>query len=337
MFAAYTDRVCAEAADRAEEIRNTLDTNTLYIGGGTPSVLPPFSLARMAESVLRALRSSRSLSGFEEFTVEVNPEDIVEKGQDYVKALLDMGVNRFSMGVQSFDDGMLRFMNRRHDAASAVKAFEILRHSGVENISIDLIFGINGLSDSMLEDSLSKALALSPEHISAYQLSVEEGSALWKMTASGRYKELDEQLCRRQYDRLCSRLAGAYEHYEISNFAKPGYRARHNSAYWHRVPYVGLGAGAHSFDGLRRSWNSEKVLDYTPGFEVLTDNDAIEETLLLGLRTSDGLPLNWLSGHCDQTILNRLLDSGALVRHGGLVRIPENRFFVSDEIIRELA
>lgn len=197
---------------------------------------------------------------FDEFTVEVNPEDIVEKGREYVRGLLALGVNRISMGIQSFNDDILRWMNRRHDAGNAVKAFHILRESGVRNISIDLIFGISQLTDETWKDTIEKALELSPEHISAYQLSIEEGSALAKMVADGRYVEASEEQCRRQYDILCRCLGrSGYHHYEISNFAKPGFEAVHNSAYWRRAPYIGLGPGAHSLTGNVRSWNSQEL------------------------------------------------------------------------------
>lgn len=250
--------------------------NTLYIGGGTPSVLPLDVLSRIVGAVSQTERLSlvteqlslvtepvevTTPTGlFDEFTVEVNPEDIVEKGREYVRGLLALGVNRISMGIQSFNDDILRWMNRRHDAGNAVKAFHILRKSGVRNISIDLIFGISQLTDETWKDTIEKALELSPEHISAYQLSIEEGSALAKMVADGRYVEASEEQCRRQYDILCRCLGrSGYHHYEISNFAKPGFEAVHNSAYWRRAPYIGLGPGAHSLTGNVRSWNSQEL------------------------------------------------------------------------------
>ena len=260
-FNEYADAVIAEIRDRRKELEMNMSAqdavNTLYIGGGTPSVLPLDVLARIVSAVTEPVEVT---SPFEEFTVEVNPEDIVEKGSEYVRGLLALGVNRISMGVQSFDDGILRWMNRRHDAARAVEAFRILRGSGVRNISIDLIFGLSQLAAEIWKDTIEKALELAPEHISAYQLSIEEGSALAKMVADGRYVEATDEQCRRLYDILCQslRLAG-YHHYEISNFAKSGFEAVHNSAYWRRVPYVGLGPGAHSLTGNVRSWNSQEL------------------------------------------------------------------------------
>lgn len=279
---------------------------------------------------------------FDEFTVEVNPEDIVEKGLEYARGLLALGVNRISMGIQSFNDDILRWMNRRHDAGNAVKAFHILRESGVRNISIDLIFGISQLTDETWKDTIEKALELSPEHISAYQLSIEEGSAVAKMVADGRYVEASEEQCRRQYDILCRCLGrSGYHHYEISNFAKPGFEAVHNSAYWRRAPYIGLGPGAHSLSGDVRSWNSQElphrnIVTYSRNFETLSPEDIRVEKIMLSLRTDKGLEATELYSLADSTVIDTLLSEGALEKQGTCVRIPEDHLFTSDEIVREL-
>ena len=209
-----------------------------------------------------SLRSetSRHPSPFTEFSIEVNPEDIVEKGPGYVRELLELWVNRVSMGVQSLDDGILRWMNRRHDAAHARQAFRILRDAGVGNISVDLIFGLPQLSEATLTRTLEEIAAWRPEHVSAYQLSIEEGSALGRMVREGRFAEAPQEQCAAQYALLCRLLREAgYEHYEISNWALPGFEAVHNGAYWTRHPYVGLGPAAHSFDGKIRSWNPDTL------------------------------------------------------------------------------
>lgn len=366
-FNEYADAVIAEIRDRQKELEMNMSArdavNTLYIGGGTPSVLPLDVLARIVSAVTEPVEVT---SPFEEFTVEVNPEDIVEKGSEYVRGLLALGVNRISMGVQSFDDGILRWMNRRHDAVRVVEAFRILRGSGVRNISVDLIFGLSQLTDEIWKDTIEKALELAPEHISAYQLSIEEGSALAKMVADGRYVEANDEQCRCLYDILCQslRLAG-YHHYEISNFAKPGFEAVHNSAYWRRVPYVGLGPGAHSLSGNVRSWNSQELPHRQPGealscnphlptcqtsdrnpsgmlvtysrnFETLSPEDIRVEKIMLSLRTDKGLEATELYSLADRTVIDTLLSEGALERQGGSIRIPEDRLFTSDEIIREL-
>lgn len=326
--------------------------NTLYIGGGTPSVLPLDVLRRIVDALLssRSLRRGENTVGaqspFEEFTVEVNPEDIVEKGGEYVRGLLETGVDRVSMGIQSFDDGILRWMNRRHSAAGAVEAFRILRRCGVRNISVDLIFGLSQLADDVWEDTIERALELAPEHISAYQLSIEEGSALAKLVADGRYVEASDEQCRHQYDVLCQTLRQAgYHHYEISNFARPGFEAVHNSAYWSRVPYIGLGPGAHSLTGDIRSWNSQELphrspdgslATYSRTSETLSPEDIRVERIMLSLRTDKGLEAAELYSLTDSTVVDALLSEGALERQGGSIRIPESRLFTSDEIIREL-
>lgn len=358
-FNEYADAVLKEVNDRREEICMNMSApgavNTLYIGGGTPSVLPLDVLSRIVGAVSQTERLSLVTEPvevtsptelFDEFTVEVNPEDIVEKGREYVRGLLALGVNRVSMGIQSFNDDILRWMNRRHDAGNAVKAFHILRESGVRNISIDLIFGISQLTDETWKDTIEKALELSPEHISAYQLSIEEGSALAKMVADGRYVEASEEQCRRQYDILCRCLGrSGYHHYEISNFAKPGFEAVHNSAYWRRAPYIGLGPGAHSLTGDIRSWNSQELphrstdgspATYSRTSETLSPENIRVERIMLSLRTDKGLEAAELYSLADRAVINSLLSEGALEKQGGSIRIPESRLFTSDEIIREL-
>ena len=366
VFNEYADAVIAEIRDRQKELEMNMSArdavNTLYIGGGTPSVLPLDVLSRIVGAVSQTERLSlvtEQLSLvtepvevtvptelFDEFTVEVNPEDIVEKGLEYVRGLLALGVNRISMGIQSFDDGILRWMNRRHSAAGAVEAFRILRRCGVRNISVDLIFGLSQLADDVWKDTIEKALELSPEHISAYQLSIEEGSAVAKMVVDGRYVEASEEQCRRQYDILCRCLGrSGYHHYEISNFARPGFEAVHNSAYWSRVPYIGLGPGAHSLTGDIRSWNSQELphrstdgspATYSRTSETLSPEDIRVERIMLSLRTDKGLEAAELYSLADRAVINSLLSEGALEKQGGSIRIPESRLFTSDEILREL-
>ena len=363
-FELYTQALCAEASRRRDEIEATRDLNTLYIGGGTPSVPPLAYLRRLVEAVGGA--------PYTEFTVEVNPEDIVEKGVEYVRGLLELGVNRVSMGVQSLDDGILRWMNRRHDAARAREAFRILREAGIGNISVDLIFGISHLSEAVFAETLREVLAWRPEHVSAYQLSIEEGSALAELVRRGRYSEAPQEQCAAQYRQLCEALRDAgYVHYEISNWALPGREAVHNSAYWIRHPYVGLGPAAHSFDGRCRSWNGplrsgelppetsdcvgplplpseagpsllqsrgrlwfpEAVAACAIGREELSAEEAREEEIMLGLRTAKGIPAKLV----DAAKAAEMLADGRLARTGdGRLRIPEDAWFVSDDIIADL-
>ena len=393
LFERFADALAAEIRTRKDEIQSACAASgvkTLYIGGGTPSVLPLGVFQKMLDA-LKEVGVSRE---FTEFTVEVNPEDIVEKGTSYVEGLLELGVNRVSMGVQSFDDGILKWMNRRHDSATAVKAYQILEDAGVKNISIDLIFGLPQLSDELWRETLDKALSISsrgvpPQHISSYQLSVEPGSMLAKLVERSKWAEASDELCQRQYDMLCETLAAAgYHHYEISNFAQPGHEAVHNSAYWKHIPYIGLGPGAHSFVGVasrrsipetpsqqswappptrgcenvssilpasspynenyERKWNDGNLNEYlkagesgdftaVSGGETLDQEQLMMEKVMLALRTSGGLQESVLRQCCDTHALDRALATGDLVRlSDGAVRIPESRFFVSDNIISSI-
>ena len=348
-FEEFASALVKEIEIRHQDIQGVFasgDVNTLYIGGGTPSVLPP--------AVFEKLLTALGRSGFDEFTVEVNPEDIVEKGPEYLEGLLELGVNRVSMGVQSFDDRLLKWMNRRHTSLQAVQAYRILESAGVDNISIDLIFGLPQLTDELWDDTLEKALAISsrgnlPKHISAYQLSVEEGSMLEKMISKGMCAEAPEEECRRQYEKLCRVLQQAgYEHYEISNFAMPGYQAKHNSAYWKHVPYVGLGPGAHSFLDVKRLWNADDLSAYLKagrngdfseirGSETLDQEQKKIEKIMLGLRTAAGVEEEFLRDSCTGAVLAEALANGNLEALGnGMVRIPEDRFFISDNIISSI-
>jgi len=354
----FSEAVCEEIRERRTEM--TDEVNTLYIGGGTPSVLPPSVFG----TLLKALQEAGHGGPFDEFTVEVNPEDIVEKGHGYVEELLELGVNRVSMGVQSFDDGILRWMNRRHDSATARRAYSILEEAGVSDISIDLIFGMPQLSDALWDETLEKALTISPngnlpKHISAYQLSVEPGSALAGMAGKGLWTEASQEDCARQYSVLCATLAEAgYHHYEISNFALPGHEALHNSAYWDHRPYLGLGPAAHSYmdcplDGKThgegrssvRQWNSPDLESYIEAArsgnfakvrecEVLDGDQLALEHIMLALRTSEGISAAYLREHADQKALSRAFEDGRLITlPSGNVRIPESFFFISDSVI----
>ena len=347
-FSLFSQALSKEIVARADEI--TDEVNTLYIGGGTPSVLP----LSVFENLLQSLKEHGHGGPFDEFTVEVNPEDIVQKGEAYVEGLLELGVNRVSMGVQSFDDGILRWMNRRHDAQTARRAYQVLENCGVSNISIDLIFGLSQLSDSQWNETLDKALSISskgslPQHISSYQLSVEPGSALAQLVERGQWSEAAEDLCSRQYDMLCERLRQAgYHHYEISNFALPGFEAVHNSAYWKHSPYIGLGPGAHSFKSDVRQWNEGNIGLYlkaaetgdfsiVQGCEELTQEQLIMEHIMLGLRTSEGVKEDFLRANCDKSQLEEALRCGNLIMEkDGRIRIPESRFFISDSIISSI-
>ena len=320
----YVEALLKELSQRKDEL--SVPPATLYFGGGTPSLLPASLLAGVADAV----RNTYGIGDFEEFTVEVNPDDV---SPELAAALREMGANRISMGVQSFCDSHLRWMRRRHTAADAVAAFERLRKAGFDNLSIDLIFGFTGLDADSWMKNIDQALSLRPEHISCYQM-------------MGRHSDGDEERCRRQYLQLQERLlAAGYDQYEISNYALPGRASRHNSAYWAREPYLGLGAGAHSFDGDRiRRWNTPDIDAYIAerpsSSEQLSDREVFEEKLMLALRTVQGLELALLTDEelccLKKTTLEELSRAGKLSIGAGWIRIPKEELFVSDGIIRLL-
>lgn len=303
---------------------------TLYFGGGTPSLLS----ADEFRAIRAILDSVFDLGAVEEFTVEVNPEDVVTCG-DLLPALKQVGVNRISMGVQSFCERHLKWMNRRHDVSTAVGAFNKLRQAGFDNISIDLIFGFAALEDEEWSDTLQKAVELAPEHISAYQMSLEAESTLAELAAEGKYSEPDDETCARQYALLQDVLQKAgYEQYEISNFCRPGRHSRHNSAYWNRTAYLGLGPAAHSFNGTDlRQWNPVSLEEYCSALEAgnlpeggqerLTPDEIYNEQIMLGLRTARGVEKELIS------------DQGILEKAGDYFRIPRDKFFICDSIIEK--
>lgn len=320
---------------------------TLYVGGGTPSILPP----ELLKEAVSAIRETFTIAEEIEFTVEVNPDDITE---DYAGSLRKMGVNRVSMGVQSFKDSHLKWMRRRHDSQTAVNAYRILRKAGFDNISLDLIFGFPLMTVGDWEDNLDTIIELSPEHISAYQMGIDPDTPLERMEKSGEFSLPSQEDSERMYKILQAKLKAArYVQYEVSNFCKPGYHSRHNSSYWNRTPYLGLGPGAHSFIGMAREWNTSdiatwcnlSILPLREG-ETLSPVDVFNEILMLGLRTAAGVSLDTLRNCGPQSplFISDLLPKLSAMESNGLItltpdgkiKIPPGKFFISDGIIRDL-
>lgn len=332
---------------------------TLYLGGGTPSQLPVEELRRLVNAVLSPAPSSLSplhsplhspLSTPLEKTIECNPDDITP---EYARVLAEIGVNRVSMGVQSFDDRRLKFLNRRHTADQIPKAVDCLRRAGIANVSIDLMFGFPDETIEEWSDDLQRAVELDVEHISAYSLMYEEGTPLYRMLQEGRVREVDEEVSRGMYEMLIDRLTAAgYEHYEISNFARAGFRSRHNSSYWRAVPYLGLGAAAHSYDGCSRQWNVSdvslyinKVREGTVPFEreELTPEDRYNDMVTTAMRTREGISIDWSKEHCGETLTSHLLHEARPLEGRGLVTIADDHvaltrkgLFVSDDVMSDL-
>lgn len=257
----YVKALTNELSLRSDYISSRV--HTIYIGGGTPSTLNEKNMTILCQALKK-----RAGEGVEEFTVECNPDDVTE---EYAAMLVRNGVNRVSMGAQTFSDDRLRFLRRRHKADDVERAVRTLRKAGIKNISIDLMFGFPNETQTEWESDLDKAISLGVEHISAYSLMYEEGTPLHAMLEDGKIEEIDEDVSRAMYDSLINKLTAAgYEHYEISNFSRPGYHSRHNSSYWDGTKYLGIGAAAHSYNGNSRQWNIADVKRYT---DILTSNE----------------------------------------------------------------
>lgn len=339
----YVEAVCRELTLRREELAEPV--TTIYIGGGTPSLLGEQLLGRLAQA------TKEVAPGVTEFTVECNPDDVTPQ---FALALRDMGVNRVSMGVQTFSDKRLAFLHRRHTAQEAREAVKALRMAGVGNISIDLMYGFPQETLDQWNRDITAALELNVEHISAYALTYEEGTPLFDMVRKGTVIPIGEEQSLTMYETLTDRLGQAgYEHYEISNFAKGGFRSQHNSNYWNATPYMGIGVAAHSYDGkaLRR-WNVADVRRYIAGIrqgtvpaeqESLSEADRYNETLMLGLRTCEGVNLDTLHASYGQRMYDYCMEnaqpflaSGQLTIDNNHLKLSRKALFVSDMIISEL-
>jgi len=311
--------------------------STIYLGGGTPSHLD----ARELHRLLEALRSDRPVDGDAEITLEANPEDVTpENAGSWIAA----GVNRVSLGVQSFDDGVLKWMHRVHDATAVALAMSVLRAAGFRNISVDLIFALpEALQRDWLRD-LDLALALEPEHLSLYGLTIEDGTPLGRWTARGESMPSPDERYASEYLAAHRALTMAgFDHYEVSNAGRAGHRARHNSAYWRRAPFIGLGPSAHSGFGGRRSWNVREWAGYErlmgAGKSVLADEEQLDpgqlrlEELYLGLRTSDGVASDLLP----VTAGEAWVATGWAVQKDGRHRLTPEGWLRLDALVRSVA
>ena len=341
----YVAAVLKEARLRSGQLKNAV--NTLYVGGGTPSLLSTDHL----RTLIDGLSNVFDLSKLQEFTIEVNPDDVTSETMSVYQSL---SVNRVSMGVQSFDEKDLHFINRRHSSQQAIETVEIIRNSGVNNVSIDLIYGIPGQTLDTWMHNVQQAIALGVQHISAYCLSYEEGTPLWHMRERGEVQEVDEETTVRMYEVLVEHLCKAgYLHYEISNFALPGFESKHNSSYWDGTPYLGLGAAAHSYDGgAVRSYNPADIDGYMKCLdqdmlpcerEQLSPIEQYDEMVMLALRTSRGLDLSRLDhrfGHAEseafKTKAQRFVECGLLVCENGVYRLSQKGVMVSNAVISDL-
>lgn len=322
--------------------------SSVYIGGGTPSTLSADELGR----IFGAINRHWALAPSSEVTLEANPDDITA---DYARALAALPVNRVSMGVQTFNDESLRFLRRRHTAAQVYEAIDRLLAAGIDNLSIDLIYGLPSQTLEQWQQDLDKALALPVSHLSAYALIYEEGTALHRLREQDKVAEASDELSLQMFEMLMDKAAEAgFLHYEISNFALPHREARHNSGYWSGMHYLGLGPAAHSYNGTGRQWNTPDLSAYlqaggdtaTAGLittEALTPRIRQEETLLTRLRTARGLDLAAFTRDFGQQALDALLaralpyiNNGTLVLKGETLTLSRKGIFISDGIISSL-
>ena len=345
LYRPYVDAVCREIAESRALRDVTVDT--IYLGGGTPSLLEPPDLARMMD----AIRHNYSCA-LNEVTLEADPETITA---EKAAAWLAAGINRVSMGVQSLNDEELRAAGRMHRRDDVYRAMEILRAAGFQNISMDLIAGLPHQTRATWESSVGELIALRPEHLSIYLLEVDDGSRLGKEIISGGNKygaaavPSDDAMAD-FYESACATLAAAgFEHYEISNWALPGRASKHNLKYWRRQPYIGFGAGAHSFDGQRRWSNVHDPSAYAAGIaqgratieseEAVTAAQALEEELFLGLRQLAGIDLARIQRDYSADLtarINKLLDDGLIERDGDTIRLNAAKLTISNEAFVEL-
>lgn len=326
------------------------DIDTLYIGGGTPSQLTLGQFDR----IFSQIRQDFTLNPQAEVTVEVNPDDVTP---DLVAGLRGLGVNRLSMGIQTLDDDLLRLLRRRHTAREALHAVEVIVSGGIPSLSVDLIYGLPRQSLEKWTDDVERVLRLPIQHLSAYCLMYEEGTPLYKMKERGEVAEADDELERQMYERLLDMTAAAgMEHYEISNFCRPGCRARHNSGYWQEMRYLGCGPGAHSYDGRSRRWNNGDVLAYIKAGgdtsrsglsegELLTESDLLDEMVMKSLRTCEGIDLRQFRQRFGETATDALMDRARPFVAQGVLRLDKGRerlvlsregLFVSDMIMSGL-
>lgn len=297
----YRGEVCDAIQQEIYLQRNFFEPSTtiqtLYFGGGTPSLLTREEM----KGIMNSLHQHFQIATNAEITFEANPDDLtIEKLND----LKQLGINRLSIGIQSFDDEVLQFLNRAHQAQAAISCVEDARKAGFKNISIDLIYAIPSQTDDQWLNNIDKALALSPEHISSYSLTIEDNTVFGRWKSKGKLKALDDEIAARQLELLVTKLqAAGYDQYEVSNFGKPEYYSQHNSSYWQGQHYLGLGPSAHSYNGIVRQFNIANNHIYLKSIregkvpyevEVLTKENKINDYLLTTLRTSWGADLQWM-------------------------------------------
>jgi len=331
---------------RTDYLNKPIAPATLYFGGGTPTVYSPRELSIIINQVKEAFQ----ITNFEELTVEANPDDL---NCQYLSELHGVGATRLSIGIQSFNDEHLRWLKRRHTATQAIESIYLAKQAGFENITIDLMYGLPQLSIDEWEATIDKALALDIPHISAYHLAIEPKTALGKLQQKGLLRPIAEEESEQQFFLLQQLLTQAgYEHYEVSNFARAGKHAVHNSLYWQQESYIGIGPSAHSYNGHSRQWNvanNRKYLSALQEGRLLFEHERLtpvmqyNEYLLTGLRTVKGVSLAYIRHRFGENIADYFirqvqenLRQGIIIKENDIYYIPARQFFLSDSIIEKL-
>lgn len=332
----YVDALIKEYNDRSDFLPREESLRTIYIGGGTPSQLPAREICRLIDVL--------NQKSVEEITIEANPEDVTD---EWIADLAHIQNLRISMGVQSMNDDELQMLNRRHNSHKVIEAVKIMHNAGISNISLDLMYGLPSQTIDSWKRSIEGILALNPEHISAYCLSIEEGTKLSKLVASKVLIPANDELCLQMSDILRLKLReSGYIQYEISNYAKRGFESKHNSSYWDGTPYLGLGPGAHSFDGKNyRCWNEPDLNSYIAGHrfmggETLSKTDIYNERIMLGLRTVIGVKIEDLEldgfGRKNNIIIDAFMQRHLIDLKNNHLVMTETGLALTDEVIREL-
>lgn len=342
---AYVHALCQEL-DMRKDYPEGEDIETIYLGGGTPSQLTQKEL----EEIFSSLYNIYKVKENAEITLEANPDDLTP---EYIHMLRTLPINRISMGIQTFQEETLKLLHRRHSAQQAIEAVQHCREAGFQNISIDLMYGLPGETLDSWKEDLQQAIALHPEHISAYHLIYEEGTALWKLREQNQVEEADEDLSVTLFKTLIEELTHAgYEHYEISNFCLPGLHSRHNSSYWTGKKYLGCGPSAHSFNGTSRQWNVASLDKYIQSIQQGELDYEIEELdiytryndfVITTIRTHWGMSLSHLRSTYGENLYQYCLrmakphlEQGVLEIKEDTLKLTKEGIFISDGIMSDL-
>ncbi|MFZ4725863.1 MAG: radical SAM family heme chaperone HemW [Paludibacter sp.] len=339
------DSIVKELHFRKDYLQNAT-IQTIYFGGGTPSILD----TKQFELIFEAIYNLFNIDSNAEISFEANPDDLTPL---FFQTISNLPFNRISIGIQSFDDEDLKLMNRRHSGKEAIEAVKNAQKSGFKNISIDLIYGLPFQDINKWENQLKIAFKLDIQHISSYGLTYEEGTVLWKQRENGELKTVDDDTMNKMYQMLLNKMKqNGFEAYEISNFAKPGYRSKHNTSYWQQKPYIGVGPSAHSYNIKSRQWNISSIHKYIslinsnlPFFEKeeLSIYDKYNDYIMVSLRTTEGLDVNYLEElfgtelkeYCLKNIKS-FIENNKMEIKDGKIRLTQKGIMISNLIIMEL-